>query len=261
MHWILQENMFNEKAYDTLIETLERSDIEHSLHKVVPFVGELMPEPTLRSKNAICFGSYSMRHYAKKHELTPGVFDLEKFDFTVQLEKWGSEMLNSDSHIVKFKDASFSDIAFLRPIQDSKIFAGRVFDEHEFKNWQRKVCQLREDHGDSLTPESLIQISSCKKICSEHRFWIVKKNIVSASTYKIGNRVQYLPCIDEQIHEYVKQQISIWQPDEAFVIDVANTEDGFKIVEINTLNSAGFYACDIQKLVFALEDEFSKEFL
>jgi hypothetical protein len=45
-----------------------------------------------------------------------------------------------------------------------------------------------------------------------------------------------------------------WQPQRAFVLDVAETADGPKIVEINTLNSAGFYAADIQRIVLALEE-------
>jgi hypothetical protein len=42
------------------------------------------------------------------------------------------------------------------------------------------------------------------------------------------------------------------------VIDVCETEDGFKIVEINTINSCGFYACDMQKLIMTLQEEFSR---
>lgn len=38
-----------------------------------------------------------------------------------------------------------------------------------------------------------------------------------------------------------------------FVIDVCDTPDGLRIVEINTINCAGFYAGDIQRLVAALE--------
>lgn len=40
----------------------------------------------------------------------------------------------------------------------------------------------------------------------------------------------------------------------AFVIDVCDTDRGPKTVEINTLNSAGFYAGDVKELVLALED-------
>ncbi len=64
MHWILQNNIFSEPGWDVLLETLERFELSHSVHKVVPFVGELLPEPALEHHNVICFGSYSMRHVA-----------------------------------------------------------------------------------------------------------------------------------------------------------------------------------------------------
>lgn len=58
--------------------------------------------------------------------------------------------------------------------------------------------------------------------------------------------------------------IAKWQPHDAFVLDVCSVPDdgdgwlGIKVVEINTLNSAGFYAANIPKLVMALEDAFSR---
>jgi hypothetical protein len=36
-------------------------------------------------------------------------------------------------------------------------------------------------------------------------------------------------------------------------MDIADTADGLKIVEVNNLNSAGWYRCDMQKLIMALE--------
>jgi hypothetical protein len=47
--------------------------------------------------------------------------------------------------------------------------------------------------------------------------------------------------------------VDIWQPDDAFVLDIAETSEGFKIIEINCLNASGFYACEMDKVVIALE--------
>ena len=75
--------------------------------------------------------------------------------------------------------------------------------------------------------------------------------------------------MDDRFHEFVNyavlgnsslpdQAAERWRPAEAFVLDVCDTPDGIKVVEINTINSAGFYAADVQKLVFALENAFTK---
>ncbi len=257
MHWILQSNLFNESAYQVLLDTLIKFNLPYSIHKVVPFVGELLPEPELDTKNVMCMGSYSLRHAAKRYGWTPGVFDLEPMDFTVQKEKWGERMLNYNAVVSPFKDAVFPDpVMFVRPTEDSKIFSGKLFDKEDFEHWQKQVCELNLNFHNALTSDTLIQICPPIHIYSEHRFWVVKGEIVTSSTYKLGRSVVYQPVIGTQFELYVKECIAEWQPHEAFVIDVADTEKGIKIVEINTLNSSGFYAADMQKLVMALEDAF-----
>ena len=86
-----------------------------------------------------------------------------------------------------------------------------------------------------------------------------KGNIVTSSTYKLGSTVIYQSLPKENIYEqFARDRISEWQPHDSFVIDIADTEKGLKVVEINTLNSCGFYAADIQKLLIALETEYSQ---
>ncbi|WP_407305341.1 hypothetical protein, partial [Acinetobacter sp.] len=130
MHWILQNNLFNESAYQVLLETLERFNIPHSIHKVIPFIGELVPEPELDTKNVICMGSYSLRHSADKFGWNPGVFDLEPMDFLAQMMRWGKHMLNHDSVVNHFDNSYFpEEEMFVRPIHDSKVFAGQVMNK------------------------------------------------------------------------------------------------------------------------------------
>jgi hypothetical protein len=268
MHWILQDNLFNESAYQDLLDTLVRFELPHSIHKVIPFIGELTPEPELDTNRVICMGSYSLRHAARKYGWTPGVFDLEPFDFTVQMQHWGNHMLNADARVQRFQNINLKEPSFLRPIHDSKCFAGRVFSPDEFYAWQASVCQFGEDFGDSLTPETLIQVCSIKKIYAEYRFWIVNQQIVTACRYKLGDRIVYSPIVDRHVHWFAAQilrtsnlqtdiTLSVdnrgWRPHDAFVLDICETEHGMKVVEINTINSAGFYAADIPALVNALE--------
>jgi len=253
MHWIIQENLFKENEWNTLVETLERFAIPYSVHKVVPFVGELIPEPSITDSKVICFGSYSMRHTAHKFNWMPGVYDLFDCDFHAQRMHWGERMLNFDSDVCQFKDASISEPTFIRPIDDSKYFAGKVFDVQEFNEWQKNVCVLEVDYGSSLNRDSWIQLCLPKTIYAEYRFWVAGGQIITASRYKTGDQVFYSGDVDQRFHDYVEICIQIWQPHRAFVIDVCDTPDGIRIVEINTINAAGFYAGDMQRIIMALE--------
>jgi hypothetical protein len=260
MHWILQQDIFSETGWTALVETLERFNLPHSVHKVVPFVGELLPEPDLADQNAICIGSYSMRHVARREGWRPGVFDIGEQDFVQQLRHWGGHMLNADSIVSRFAEATFhAEHLFVRPANDAKYFAGRVFARAEFEEWQRSVCALGLDYGNSLTPDTLIQLASPAVIHAEYRCWVVKGRIVTRSLYKRGSRVMYSSEVDERLDCYVEARLAEWMPHETFVIDVCDTPEGVKIVEINTLNAAGFYAADIQRLVLALEQAYDEK--
>lgn len=254
MHWILQTNLFKETEWDQLVATLERFGLPYSVHKVIPFIGQLEPVPQVEDDWVICMGSYSMRHAAREFGWTPGVYDLFEQDFTQQKVAWGERMLNADSQVVEFQHARLDGPTFIRPIDDSKYFTGRVFEPEEFADWQQKVCVLEEDFGNSLRKDTRLQLSMPKAILTEARIWVVDGQIVTHSTYKRGTRVLYTREVDPHLLEFAQAAVDDWQPHRAFVIDVCDTDQGPKIVEINTLNSAGFYAGDVQKLVLALED-------
>lgn len=264
MHWILQNNLFNEAEWENMVGVLERFKIPYSVHKVIPFIGELVPEPMIQDTKVICFGSYSMRHSAKKFGWSPGVYDLIDQNFTVQLQHWGDMMLNADATVIPFKDANIDGDTFIRPIDDSKYFAGKVFSKEEFYEWKRKVVVLEEDYGNSLTGDTIIQLCKPKMIYAEYRFWVVDCKIVTSSLYKRGDRVVYSSDVDAHVHRFADSVIrhgditlsmrtSAWQPAKAYVLDVCETPDGMKIVEINTINSSGFYAGNVTDLILALE--------
>jgi ATP-grasp domain, R2K clade family 3 len=259
MHWILQNNIFSETGWDTLLATLERFQLPWSEHKIVPFVGDLLPEPAINHKNVICIGAYSMRHIARRHGWQPGVFDLYAQDFEQQLIHWGQHMLNANSIVCRFEDAVFTDEhMFVRPTNDSKYFAGRIFSRDEFVPWQKAVCSLGLEDGTSLTPQTMIQLAKPITIYAEYRFWVVKGKIITSSLYKRGDRVIYSSQVDAIFANYVNERLAEWLPLETFVIDVCDTENGIKIVEINTLNASGFYAADVQSLVLALDEAYSE---
>jgi hypothetical protein len=236
-----------------MLETFERFAIPYSIHKVVPFVGELLPEPNPPSDDVVCMGSYSMRHYARKRGWNPGVFDLEPHDFQQQLNHWGGAMLNADSTIAAFADVRFEGKRFVRPIDDTKSFAGGLFAGDDFAKWRAGVVAMGEDIGSSLTGATLVQVSSPKTILQEVRCWMVEGRVITASVYRRGSRVVYSDEVELRFIEFAEALAVEWSPEKAFCLDVCDTPEGLRVVEINTINSAGFYAADMQRLVMSLD--------
>ncbi len=72
--------------------------------------------------------------------------------------------------------------------------------------------------------------------------------------YKHRDRVVYSDMIPEYVTKFAQDMADIWCPNRAFDLDVCETPEGMRIVEINSINSAGFYACDMGKFVNAISN-------
>jgi hypothetical protein len=257
MYWVLQHNYKWDDGSRELLDILKRCNIPHSVHKVIPFVGEIEPDISPDGK-VIVMGAYSLKRVAKRKGWIPGSFDLGDITFQDHRENWGMEMLNHDAIITTFGKSLNEDLPhtfFSRPVIDSKIFAGTIFEKDEFLEWRTKIVALGADHQHvDLTLDTEIMISPPKNIINEYRCWIVDRKVVTASLYKRSGRVVYSDMVDQYILDYAQRIADIWSPLDCYVLDVALMEDGLKVIETNTLNAAGFYAANMSKLVQALEE-------
>jgi len=282
MHWVIQNNIHREVGYDAFIEALDRQKLSYDLVKVIPFSHEL--EPDVNPENpVIAIGAYTMEQISKKKGWFPGVFTNENFTYEVWSEKYKGNILNEidESVVVSFGDAvnlhkeymhqvrHHHDL-FIRPCKDGKEFAGMIKTWDWFQNWARKVLDLKEDYYKTITKDTKVMVTGLKKIYAEYRFFVVEGKVITGSQYKLGSRVTYRECnrkSDLEIYDFASSMAhnSIvlgqagWQPAPAYVIDIAQTPAGPKIIEINCMNGAGFYACDMAKVVNAVENLTLKE--
>ena len=238
---------------------LERMGLPYSWHKVVPFVGELDPEPEVAAgEDVILFGSYTLWRYAERRGLRPGVFRIRP---TLRETAWQPFLLNGEATVSPLRD--LPDLLseperpwFVRPVADSKEIAGRVMNAGEIVALARQVCVLKPEEliGGSLSPETEMMLAPPRRIRKEWRVWVVADVVVTASLYVEGRRIVYRPEIDDDARAFAERLVGAnpgYAP--AYVMDVCRTEDGLRLLETNCLNAAGFYAADLQALVEALE--------
>jgi len=260
MHWVIQDNLHKDKATLCLIDNLEKFKIDHTLVKVIPFIGEI--DPDINPINpVICIGSYSFRHVAKRKNWNPGVFDIGHIHYHQYPEKWKSHLINNDSIyctmnevLNHFETKEDQGVVFVRPSVDSKFINGNIYTKKEIEDIINGLSRIEPDPS-GLLLSSPMMISSPKNILYEYRFWVVDKEIITWSLYKRGEKVIYSNDIDIDILDFAKSVIKDVNFSRAYVIDIAKLPDNsFKIIETNTFNSSGFYAADIQKIIFAIED-------
>lgn len=254
MHWIIQNNIYSEDGWERLVTALDRLGVSYSVHKCIPFAGTLEPEPTPPPGNVVVMGSYTLAREAQKRGWVPGVFLNENFDYSVQIKHWGGLMMNAHAWVGRFDEVPTQlGPFFIRPVEDSKAFTGYVTDWIEFPHWRAQVLGIDKEAYAQLTADTRVMVCPKKTIRREYRCWIVDEYMVTASLYKSGSWKHYEECREERIADFSEMCASIFSPDRAFVLDVFETDDGLFIGEVNNLNSSGFYAADMQKLVATID--------
>ena len=256
MYYIIQENTFNEKGHDRLLEALNRFGFPYEVIKVKPFVEEL--EFETERKDVFCFGGLKMARLSCKYGWNPGVLMTKNHDFIVYRNHYTEDLLNWDSRIVRLEeDIPFiQGECFIRPCKDTKAFRAGVYNIVQWNQFQQDVRDGKIVHS-ALNNDTLIQVASVKRVQKEYRLWIVDGKIITGSQYKIGMRPYFNSNVDPEAMSFCKEMIKKYELAKAFVMDVCLHDGEWKIVECGCINAAGFYEADMQKLIMALEDSFN----
>lgn len=163
-----------------------------------------------------------------------------------------SYLLNDDYIIVPFhtvkKDLRrFQDMFggdfFIRSNSGMKIVPGQVVRYTESSFDLETIEKLS-----SAMPETLCVLASVKNIINEYR-------LVMTTQFETGSRYSW----NDTHHTTVPADIVdfanrlTWHPEVVYILDIAETLDGPKIIEVNSASSSGLYGSDIVKYINAVE--------
>jgi hypothetical protein len=238
MFYIIQENVFREQHYDMLEKSLNRMGRSHAKVRIFPFVEKIikledltlqdsgynvddLPEFDPGRKDIFVFGSIKLARIVKKKGWSPGYMMNENHDYLVYKEHYKDNLLNYDSRIFKISDKfewTPDERKFIRPTQDTKSFTGQVFYEQEWEEHMQH--NLRNYKSEIFNEETLIQVSSVKKIYKEIRFWVVDGKVITGSQYRLGNQTIYDEYYEDEAKEFAQSMVDKFQLAKAFVIDV-----------------------------------------
>jgi hypothetical protein len=278
MHYVIQENTFRERHYDKLEESLNRLGLTYDIVRCYPYGAKVallsdvpdssdgaydledVPDYDPGRKDVFCFGAIALARVAKEKGWNPGSMLNDNHNYMVYKDYWKDNLLNYDSKIHKLMDEFEwdSELKFIRPTEDTKVFTGDVFDKEK---WETKRDEwLHNYRNERFNDDTLVQVSTPKNISKEIRFWVVGGKVVSGSTYRVMNSFNINGQVFPDEYEFAQSMVDIFQLNEAFVIDICVTDKGYKIVEAGCINSAGFYNVDLMKAIIALEDHFGNNF-
>lgn len=255
MHWVIDQ-IIAEPAAERLIAALTNAGSPYTLVKKPPFSKDAFGAHDTAARvrfeiddPVFVHGSTAMLEISREQGWNPGYIDAPGLDACAA--HWGDYMLNDDLHTGPIGAVTTPPRPFfIRPVNDGKAFAGSILDPADFVGWRARL--LAGDGHMALAPDTPVAIASVKTIRQEFRCLIVDGELVTGSRYKVGRRVSATPGIPDHVTSFVQKRVADWSPRRAFILDVAETDHGTRIIETNAVSSAGFYAMDMSRYVEAI---------
>lgn len=230
--------------------------------KFIPFANTF--DITLKYPYSEYFPMASVNTMLLMKELGAKVFFTESnYDYVQFAEKYGNNFINNDLRVIRYKDIlELNNSHFIRDAYGGNIIKGVVKNSSEEFQAMYYSYFGRSMGKKKIGDDYPMIISKPKNIVEEYRFFIVRREIVTASlyncdgefiTHNIDDRSKDLKNKNDKLWKFAEKMIDIYSPDESFVIDVAVLDTGeMKVLECNCINCSGFYAANIDKLIQTL---------
>lgn len=255
VNWLIEKYIFDENL-DTFKAVFNKHNIKYKVFEYFPFMDINCSSLFKDDEIVIFYGSLNLARELRKHaKWIPGVWgNLHNLKCTTYYNHYGEYLLNNDyvmlpyGELLRKKEFLFNvvgenDCLFVRPDSGFKTFTGTVIRRDSY---EADVKQLGFYDVDC---SNIVIVSKPKNIYEEYRMICVDKQIVTGCMYKLNKKEHYSKEVPQEVFDYASKVADTWQPDNCFTIDVCRTDDGYKLVEVNSFSSSGFYQCDIEQIV------------
>jgi hypothetical protein len=253
MQWLIQCTGLPDTHTLKLLEEVKKRDLPCVGIGNIPFTETLTgfetADPSLPS---FFYGSTKLIEIVSSwKDYRPGTF-YKKDWYDPRLWR-RSDLLNLDQQEILVKDLReywVKEPMFIKSVEP-KLLTGMVIEpvKEDKDNWTIEQSELDGD--------VLLIMSPAQNIETECRFFVVDGKIVTGSTYRwLGARTIRRP-IDAGLLGFAHKAIEGWMPSPTIVIDICRLKNGkYKVIEFNSVNSSGFYNCDVGAFVDAIEAKF-----
>lgn len=259
--WVIQNNLNFEVGIDNIKNILKSNNValvEIDIYKNdenMYFKDTFDKFEPKDMTNLFVLGSYRLSRMATDKGFYPGSFSNEHFNYASWTQHWTkANMLNGEYLKQKVTDIQIPehwDSVFARPLEDDKLITGGLFKKEDLL--MALATKITEAHKDKF-----LIISEKKTILAEYRFFVIDGKVITGSLYKIRGQLITSESIDKDAAVYAQEMVDLWSPSQAFVLDIALTDKGPKIIEVNNISSAGLYKSDVSKIVTEMEQLLKK---
>lgn len=256
--WILEPNVFGKKFVEF------ENAIKNAGHNIIYWCEEYsnpvnVPD-TLRwlQGPAVFYGSLGVaEHINSNWFFIPGTFGaLDKFNCEVYYPKVLSWRFDCDyifstvGDICRSTDClaelSRPKEVFIRPTSPLKQFSGRIIDTNN-------ITLQALDYGyyyDNL--DLKILIAPVQKIFCEWRIVVIDHKVITGCSYSADTRESNYNKIINEVLEFAQKIAIDIKFSSAYILDICESEDGLKLLELNPFSGSDLYDCDYTLIVKAI---------
>lgn len=266
--WVIEKGIFDEEdVKQNLIDVVKSRGCEVREIKYYGFDSSIEGVSDLEDKCVVAMSSLNACKKAKRtHRWYPGYWcDWNKLSCQSYYSHWFDYVLNWDGEFIPWKIVKknieglyieYADVyggngvLFIRPDTNDKVFSGEPVAKREF---DRFALMIDNYLGENESP--LCVVAPTKTILREWRFFVSEGKIITGSLYKEKDNIKYERSWPKEAEELVEKAASEWMPHPICCIDVAeidNKRNGrieYYILECGSVNCAGLYASDLEKIV------------
>ncbi|MHA3978851.1 ATP-grasp domain-containing protein [Halovulum sp. GXIMD14794] len=261
--WVLQSNAIGAADMDALLAHLREMQVRVETLRVVPFShAPADPVPQITGP-CVVYGSSGLLALARREGWSPAGWDGDGFSASCTVARYGDRALNHGA--VRTTWAEAAGVArragwarvFTRPDAETKEFAGTV---HSLTSLEAFAARL-EASGYLEGQGADMIVAPARMIAREWRAFVVCGRIVAVSRYAVNGIPDPEPGAPEPVLRFLRESIDGYAPAPCFVLDVAEMagDGALKVIEVNSINSSGFYAADKRAVLEAVTRHVARE--
>lgn len=262
--WIIEEHAFGDDNPQKMMNIIKLKGME-----AVPYSEGIHPT---KDECVIVYGSINLAlRLLKTYPCNPTAWmNLQNLNCQAYYAHWGEHILQREYVILPWAELprsqnvlSWLEIngnVFIRPDNNIKTFPGECIKLEDFMLWYKIINETCKP-----SPELLTVVAKPQDILREWRLVVADSQVITGSQYRLlGAYEEDTKIPNEAIDFANKIALHDWQPDKIYILDVClvsghKGELSYKVVEIGSVNTAGLYSCDLEKVVDVMSNLALKE--
>lgn len=271
--WLFEDGPLNEHGeVNLLADEVKKQGHDAVWTKYIPFGGgdykSLIPE----DRPTVAMGSINLcRDIQRTCPWVPGpIANFPNYCCSTYYAHYGRWLLNQDyiflpyGELVRRAHDLFKEFnpgienkekqtLFVRPDEGTKPWAGHLARRLDFSHNKGPL------DGQYARPEDLVVVAAYKKLGREWRVVVGGDEILSGCQYIASGELDIKKGLPTLVREYVESILAtrrnLWQPDYAYVMDIAEESDNgaeLGLLELNSFSCSGLYAMDYPTVVDAI---------